>query len=143
MGVINHTQCDQTVHFVSAGSAPSSRVPRQRAGPRKRAQRRRWRLQRLSLVGMVRAVAHESVVCEVPTRFVISAYSNRVLVVVTQADNMGTLVSAAAKAAARPVAASADVCDSNAHADPRGVRQPSRCEQRQLYHASTSWPARR
>lgn len=41
---------------------------------------------------MVRAVAHESVVCEVPTRFVISAYSNRVLVVVTQADNMGTLV---------------------------------------------------
>ena len=69
--------------------------------PRKRARRRRsWLVQ-----GMVRAVAHESVVCEVPTRFVISAYSNRVLVVVTQADNMGTLVSAAAKAAARPVAA--------------------------------------
>ena len=50
---------------------------------------------------MVRAVAHESVVCEVPTRFVISAYSDRVMIVVTQADNMGTLVSAAAKASAR------------------------------------------
>ena len=54
---------------------------------------------------MVRAVAHESVVCEVPTRFVISAYSNRVMVVVTQADNMGTLVSTAAKASVRLLAA--------------------------------------
>jgi hypothetical protein len=94
-------------------------------------------------VRMVRAVAHESVVCEVPTRFVISAYSNRVLIVVTQADNMGTLVSAAANAAARLVAAALTCVTSHAHADPRGVRQPSRCEQRQLYHASTPWSARR
>ena len=49
----------------------------------------------------MRTLAHQSVVCEVPTRFVISAYSNRVMVVVTQADNMGTLVSTAAKASAR------------------------------------------
>ena len=53
----------------------------------------------------MRTLAHQSVVCEVPTRFVISAYSNRVMVVVTQADNMGTLVSAAAQAPARPAAA--------------------------------------
>ena len=39
-----------------------------------------------------RTAAHESVVCGVPTRFVMSAYSNRIMVVVTQADNMGTLV---------------------------------------------------
>ena len=53
----------------------------------------------------MRTLAHQSVVCEVPTRFVISAYSNRVMVVVTQADNMGTLVSTAAQAPARPAAA--------------------------------------
>ena len=137
MGVINHTQCDQIV-----SSVRWKRPPRRDSAPG-HASARGGRSRALWFVGMVRAVAHESVVCEVPTRFVISAYSNRVLVVVTQADNMGTLVSAAAKAAARPVAASADVCDSNAHADPRGVRQPSRCEQRQLYHASTPWSARR
>ena len=98
---------------MSAAPPPS----RDSAPARKRARRRRsWLVQ-----GMVRAVAHESVVCEVPTRFVISAYSNRVLVVVTQADNMGTLVSAAAKAAARPVAASADVCDSNARRSTRSA----------------------
>ena len=139
MGVINHTQCDQTVSLHVRWKRPP---PRRDSAPG-HASARGGRSRALWLVGMVRAVAHESVVCEVPTRFVISAYSNRVLVVVTQADNMGTLVSAAAKAAARPVAASADVCDSNAHADPRGVRQPSRCEQRQLYHASTPWSARR
>ena len=49
----------------------------------------------------MRTLAHQGVVCEVPTRFVISAYSDRVMIVVTQADNMGTLVSAAAKASAR------------------------------------------
>ena len=86
---------------MSAGSAP----PRSRDSAPGHASARGGRSRALWLVGMVRAVAHESVVCEVPTRFVISAYSNRVLVVVTQADNMGTLVSAAAKAAARPVAA--------------------------------------
>ena len=50
----------------------------------------------------MRTLAHQSVVCEVPTRFVISAYSNRVMVAVTQADNMGTLVRTATKTSLTP-----------------------------------------
>ena len=42
--------------------------------------------------GLLRSAAHESVVCGTPTRFVMSAYANRIMVVVTQTNNMGTLV---------------------------------------------------
>ena len=42
--------------------------------------------------GLLRSAAHESVVCGTPTRFVLSAYANRIMVVVTQTNNMGTLV---------------------------------------------------
>lgn len=35
---------------------------------------------------------HEATVCGVPTRFVLTAYSNRIMVVVTQTKNMGTLL---------------------------------------------------
>ena len=42
--------------------------------------------------GLLRSSAHESVVCGTPTRFVMSAYANRIMVVVTQTNNMGTLV---------------------------------------------------
>ena len=35
---------------------------------------------------------HEAVVCGVPTRFVLTAYTNRIMVVVTQTKNMGTLL---------------------------------------------------
>ena len=44
------------------------------------------------MLGLPRVAAHEEVVCGVRTRFVLSAYSNRIMVVVTQTDNMGTLV---------------------------------------------------
>merc|ERR1712196_347953 len=37
---------------------------------------------------------HEAEVCGVPTRFVMTAYSNRIMVVITQTNNMGTLVHA-------------------------------------------------
>lgn len=37
---------------------------------------------------------HEALVCGVPTRFVLTAYSNRIFVVVTQSDNFGTLIAA-------------------------------------------------
>ena len=39
-----------------------------------------------------RSRTHEEVVCGVPTTFVLTAYSNRVMVIVTQQPNMGTLV---------------------------------------------------
>ncbi len=40
----------------------------------------------------LRTVCHEAVVCGVPTKFMLSAYGNRLFVLVTQADNFGTLV---------------------------------------------------
>ena len=40
----------------------------------------------------LRTSAHESIVCGTPTRFVLTAYSNRIMVIVTQTNNMGTLV---------------------------------------------------
>lgn len=43
-----------------------------------------------------RTATHEAVVCGVPTRFVLTAYTNRVLVVVSQSPNMGTLIHASA-----------------------------------------------
>ena len=48
-----------------------------------------------------RSRTHEEVVCGVPTTFVLTAYSNRVMVVVTQQPNMGTLVSSLAVVAWR------------------------------------------
>ena len=36
--------------------------------------------------------AHAATVCGVPTRFVLTAYSNRTFVIVTQTEHMGTLV---------------------------------------------------
>eukprot|EP00966_Prymnesium_polylepis_P016879 389257-Prymnesium_polylepis.1 len=39
-----------------------------------------------------RSRTHGEVVCGVPTTFVLTAYSNRIMVVVTQQPNMGTLV---------------------------------------------------
>jgi hypothetical protein len=48
-----------------------------------------------SAEGLVRTCVHEADVCGVPTRFVLSAYTNRNLVLVTQTDGMGTLVRAA------------------------------------------------
>lgn len=35
---------------------------------------------------------HEAVVCGVPTKFILTKYTNRLFVVATQADNLGTLV---------------------------------------------------
>lgn len=40
----------------------------------------------------VRTREHTATICGVPTRFVLSAYSNRTLVLVTQTSGMGTLV---------------------------------------------------
>jgi proteasome assembly chaperone 3 len=50
----------------------------------------------------LRESAFEAVVCGVPTRFVLTAYSNRIFVVVTQTHNMGTLIHAEAD---NPIAA--------------------------------------
>ena len=41
-----------------------------------------------------RTVTHEEVVCGVPTKFALTLYSNRVFVVLTQTENLGTMVRA-------------------------------------------------
>ena len=38
--------------------------------------------------------AHDVEICGVPTKIALTAYSNRVFVVVTQTDNLGTLIAA-------------------------------------------------
>ena len=43
-----------------------------------------------------RTATHEAVCCGVPTRFVLTVYTNRIMVVVTQTSNMGTLLMASA-----------------------------------------------
>ena len=43
-----------------------------------------------------RTSTHEALCCGVPTRFVLTAYTNRIMVVVTQTQNMGTLLMASA-----------------------------------------------
>ena len=43
-----------------------------------------------------RTATHETTVCGVLTRFVLTAYSNRIFVVVSQTQNMGTLIHASA-----------------------------------------------
>lgn len=50
----------------------------------------------MSSGGMPRSSTHEVVVCGIPTRFVLTAYTNRIMVVVTQTQNMGTLILASA-----------------------------------------------
>ena len=44
---------------------------------------------------------HEAEICGVPTRFVLTAYANRISVIVTQTQNMGTLVRATHRHALR------------------------------------------
>lgn len=38
--------------------------------------------------------AHDAIICGVPTHFVLTRYSNRIMVVASQTDNMGTIITA-------------------------------------------------
>ena len=46
----------------------------------------------MAAAGMPLTRTHEAVVCGVPTRFVLTRYTNRLFIVASQTDNMGTLV---------------------------------------------------
>ena len=47
---------------------------------------------RYELTSMPVIRTHEAVVCGVPTKFVLTKYTNRLFVIATQTDNLGTLV---------------------------------------------------